>query len=251
MNGMAAMAEEQESDIELLPVEELSTGRQAWGAAAAGLFTAGPIGLIASLTAFRKLEGQWLPWALIGLLAAPPLAYGQWRVVEALQRLVAGDSDTTSDLAAAQLISESDRIARACALAQRSATTVNPIRNPLDGSELLCDPTYPTTVVITSQRFAPLQAPRSCGGATLAAGTRAAQWLVSPAGSLVCQAVALSGGWWWEQAGLDRRALYRHCTENLRLEARAGFNRTAHQLGRRDYCAEERALLARDRVMAQ
>ncbi len=251
MNGTAAMAEEQERDIELLQMEEVSTASQQWGAAAAGLFTAGPIGLLASLTAFRKLEGQWLPWALIGLLAAPPLAYGQWRVVEAVQRLLAGDSETSTDLAAAQLISESDRLARACALAQRSATNANPIRNPLDGSELLCDPTYPTTVVITSQRFAPLQEPRSCGGATLAAGTRAAQWLVSPAGSLVCQAVALSGGWWWEQAGLDRQALYRHCTENLRLEARAGFSRTAHQLGRRDYCAEERALLARDRVMAQ
>ena len=104
---------------------------------------------------------------------------------------------------------------------------------------------------VTSQSFAPLQEPRSCGGITLAPGTRAAQWLVSPAGSLVCQAVAHSAGWWWQQAELNRRQLYRHCTDNLRLEARNGFSRSAHQLGRRDYCAEERALLARDRIRAQ
>ena len=96
-----------------------------------------------------------------------------------------------------------------------------------------------------------MQQPRARGGETLAAGTSAAQWLVSPAGTLVCEAIAGSGFWWWEQAAINRQALYRRCTENLRREARTGFSRTAHQLGLRDYCAEERALLARDRIRAQ
>jgi len=239
-----------ERDIELLEIHEVSAWRHQLSAAAIGLFTAGPVGLLASLAAFRKLEGHWLPWALIGVLAAPPLAYGQWRGVAWLQQQTNSTSDAGADLAAAQSISEADRLARACALAQRQGDS-STIRNPLDGSELFCDPSYPATVVITSQSFAPLQEPRSCGGITLAPGTRAAQWLVSPAGSLVCQAVAHSADWWWQQAELNRRQLYRHCTDNLRLEARNGFSRSAHQLGRRDYCAEERALLARDRIRAQ
>jgi hypothetical protein len=243
------MAQGLERDIELLEIQEVSAWRQQLGVAAAGLLTAGPIGLIASLIAFRKLEGNWLPWALIGVLAAPPLAYGQWRGVQALQQLQAGvDPANVSDLAAAQLITEADRIARSCALAQRKGTSAGPIRNPLDGSDLFCDPTYPATVVITSQSFAPLQQPLSCGNSTLAPGTNAAQWVVSPAGTLVCQAIARSGFWWWEQAAVNRQLLYRRCTENLRQEARTGFSRTAHQLGLRDYCAEERALLARDRI---
>ncbi|QNG28537.1 hypothetical protein [Synechococcus sp. LTW-R] len=42
--------------------------------------------------------------------------------------------------------------------------------------------------------------------------------------------------------------LYRRCTENLRLEAQTKFRKSAHQMGQRVYCAEERALLARDKV---
>ena len=38
---------------------------------------------------------------------------------------------------------------------------------------------------------------------------------------------------------------------NLRLEAQTNFSKSAHQLGRRDYCAEERALLARDQINRQ
>jgi len=246
------MAEELERDIELLESEEISLWRQQFGAGAAGLFTAGPIGLIAALVTFRRLKGQWLPWALIGVLAAPPLAYGQWRGLEALQRLASGGStEAGDDLTAATRISEADRIARICALAKRKGNGADAIRNPLDGRDLFCDPSYPSTVVITSQSFAPLQQPRSCGSSTLEAGTSAAQWLVSPAGTLVCQAIARSGFWWWNEATTNRQLLYRRCTDNLRQEARTGFSRTAHQLGLRDYCAEERAMLARDRVMGQ
>ena len=241
-----------ERDIELLEIHEVSAWREQLGAAAIGLFTAGPVGLLASLVTFRKLEGHWLPWALIGVLAAPPLAYAQWRGVTWLQGLQAGaTAEAAEDLTAAQSINEADRLARACAVAVRAGLGDNSVRNPLDGSELFCDRSYPTTVVITSRSFEPLQKPRSCGGTTLAAGTSAAQWLVSPAGTLVCQAIARSGFGWWEQAAINRQQLYRNCTNNLRREAQTGFTRTAHQLGLRDYCAEERALLARDRIKAQ
>jgi hypothetical protein len=241
-----------ERDIELLEIQEVSAWRQQFGAAAIGLFTAGPLGLLASTVAFRKLEGQWLPWAMIGLLAAPPLAYGQWRAVTWAQVLQAGDTaEAAADLAAAQSINEADRLARACASAVSSGKGSNAVRNPLDGSELFCDRSYPTTVVITSRSFEPLQQARSCGGSTLAPGTNAAQWLISPAGTLACQAIASSGFWWLEQAAINRQQLYRQCTNNLRREAQTGFTRTAHQLGLRDYCAEERALLARDRIRAQ
>ncbi len=246
----AAMADGLERDIELLEIQEVSAWRLQLGAAAAGLFTAGPLGLVASLVAFRKLEGNWLPWALIGVLAAPPLAYGQWRGIEWLQQQANGPIESGADLAAAQSINEADRIARACALALRDGQGGDSVRNPLDGSELFCDRSYPTTLVITSRSFEPLQQPRSCGSTTLEAGTSAAQWLVSPAGTLACQAIARTGFWWWEQAAINRQQLYRHCTNNLREEARTGFNRSAHQLGLRDYCAEERALLARDRIRA-
>jgi hypothetical protein len=246
------MADGLDRDTELLEIHEISSWQQQVAAAAAGLFSAGPLGLLASLVAFRKLNGHWLPWALIGGLAAPPLAYGQWRAVTALQQMTDADPGLSgADLSAAQLITEADRLARACAEDQRDGSNSGMIRNPLDGRELLCDPSYPVTVVITSQPFAPLQQPRSCGSTTLSPGTRAAQWIVSPAGSLVCQAVAQNGGWWWEQASLNRQLLYRRCTENLRLEAESGFTRSAHQLGRPDYCAQERALLARDQITGQ
>lgn len=248
------MSQGLERDIELLDIQETTAWQQRIVAAGAGLLTAGPLGLVASLVVFNKVEGHWLPWALVGVLAAPPLALGQWRGVEWLQKSqTAGPvaSATGKTQAATDSINEADRLARACALALRQGNNGNAIRNPLDGSDLFCDRSYPTTVVITSRRFAPLEEPLSCGSSTLAPGTHATQWLVSPAGSLVCQAVAQSRGWWWQQAELNRRALYRSCTENLRLEARNGFTRSAHQLGRRDYCAEERALLARDRIRAQ
>lgn len=244
------MAEPFEHDTELLEEVIASGWRQQWAAAIAGLFSAGPIGLVASLATFRRLEGNWLAWGLIGVLAAPPLAYGQWL---ALRRLQAnGERDSALEQITTQSVSEADRVARACAEAIRGGDGSDGIRNPTDGSELFCDRSYPTTVVITSRRFPPLPQPRRCGSFTLAAGTTAAQWLVSPAGSLLCQAVIANEWTWWggDQASIDRAELYRRCTENLRLEARTDFTRTAQQLGRRDYCAEEKALLARDRILA-
>jgi len=38
------------------------------------------------------------------------------------------------------LITEADRIAHSCALAQREGNSDGSMRNPLDGSDLFCDP---------------------------------------------------------------------------------------------------------------
>ena len=243
------MDEARESDVELLEIEEFSKWRQQLIAACAGLISAGPLGVIASVVAFRRLKGEWLPWALLGVLAAPPLIYGQWQVLNLARGTGSSGANSSSHgSAAASMISQADQVARACALALRKGDSSEVMRNPLDGRPLSCDSTYPSTVVITSRSFAPLQTPQNCGDASLAAGTRAAQWLVSPAGTLVCQAVAQSTRQWWQPSALNRQQLYRRCTENLQLEAKTGFQRSAHQLGRRDYCAEERALLARDQI---
>jgi hypothetical protein len=85
---------------------------------------------VGPLVAFRRLEGHWLPWALIGALAAPPLAYAQWRGVEWLLQ-ANGAADSGADLTAAQSIHEADRLARACALAVRDGQGGDSVRNPL------------------------------------------------------------------------------------------------------------------------
>ena len=242
------MAQSGNRETELLESHESQLWRDKLLAAGLGLLTAGPIGLLASVTVFERLKGSWVPWALIGVISAPPLAYGQWAVVDMISST--GQNPEGPGSSAALSISEADKAARACALALKNNSGSSGIRNPIDGSELFCDRSHPTTVVITSKRFSPLDQPRSCGGSTLKAGTQAAQWLVSPAGTLVCKAVG-QPSFWWSAEAINRAELYRRCTENLRLEAQNGFSKSAHQLGRRDYCAEERALLARDRINRQ
>ena len=225
---------------------------QQWGnlglAALAGLTTAGPLGVAASILTFERVKRNWLPWALIGVVAAPPLAYVQWTLFMGSDSSNAGSQEPVTS--AVLSINEADKAARACALALKNNSSGGGIRNPIDGRELFCDRSHPTTVVITSKRFSPLDQPRSCGGSTLKAGAQAAQWIVSPAGTLVCKAVG-QPRFWWSRDAINRAELYRLCTENLRLEAQTNFSKSAHQLGRRDYCAEERALLDRDQINRQ
>jgi len=244
------MAESRNRQTELLQSQEAKQLQDRILAAGLGLITAGPGGLLASIVTFERLKGSWLPWALIGVVAAPPLAYVQWMALQMLQPS-GGDAQIKTPSAAIS-ITEADKAARSCALAikNKQGDTAN-ISNPLDGQTLFCDKSYPTTVVVTSKRFAPIEQARSCGLITLLPGTSATQWLVSPAGSLACQAVAQSWGWWSGDDAINRAELYRRCTENLHQEARTNFTRSAHQLGLRDYCAEERALLARDRINRQ
>jgi hypothetical protein len=232
---------------ELLEARAVDHLRQYLLAAGAGLLTAGPLGLLGSLLAFNRVRGNWLPWALIGVLAAPPLAYGQLLL---LQRWQGGGEPiaTGGSPEAEQLISEADRVARVCAEALRTTAPGVTIRNPIDGSELSCDRSYPSMVVITSKRFAPLAQEQLCGTSVLKPGTTAIQMQVSPAGLLACSGIERGQQWFAVSDGLSRQQLYRHCTDNLRLEARFNFEKSAVQLGRPDYCAEERALLARDLV---
>lgn len=250
---MRAMAQGLDRDSELLEIQAVAQVRNPLLAAGIGLLTGGPLGLAASLLAYQKLHGQWLRWALVGLLTAPPLAYGQLFAFNSWQeaRNPYAEAERTDS---ANSISDADQAARACALAMRQSDADPSIRNPMDGTHLFCDRSFPTTVIVTSRRFTPLHQGRSYGGITLEPGTTAIQWLVSPAGSLVCQAVQ-HNHWLIDWAGTDtnigRRTLYRRCTDNLRREALTGFSRSAHQLGLRDYCAEERALLARDQLRAR
>ena len=58
ISSTAAMAEGLDRDIELLEIQEVSAWRQQLGAATAGLLTAGPIGLIASLIALRLIPNS-------------------------------------------------------------------------------------------------------------------------------------------------------------------------------------------------
>jgi len=243
-----------ERDNELLEIREISNLREQLLAAGFGLLSAGPIGLLASLVTFRRLEGHWLPWALIGVLAAPPLAYGQWWGAKRLQAMANGDSQDAVNAEAQQEISEADRIARVCAEAVRSNQPPDSIRNPVDGTPLYCDRSYPSFVFVTSRRFIPLQQPLVSGSSELKPGTTGVQYEISPLGKISCAAIHQTTdlfSWLGDINDGSRQALYRRCTNNLRLEARHGFEKTAVQLGRPDYCAQERALLARDLVQGE
>ena len=243
-----------ERDNELLEIREISSLREQLLAGGCGLLSAGPIGLLASLVTFRKLEGQWLPWALIGVLAAPPLAFGQWWVYKRVETMANGDSQDAVNAEAQQEISEADRIARVCAEAVRSNQPPDSIRNPVDGTPLYCDRSYPSFVFVTSRRFIPLQQPLVCGSSELKPGTTGVQYEISPLGKISCAAIHQTTdlfSWLGDINDGSRQALYRRCTNNLRLEARHGFEKTAVQLGRPDYCAQERALLARDLVQGE
>ena len=55
---------------ERVMVRNTATGFEQGVAAAAGLFTAGPIGALASWGAIRGLQGKWTPWFILGVPAA-------------------------------------------------------------------------------------------------------------------------------------------------------------------------------------
>jgi hypothetical protein len=248
------MAAGLERNNTLLEIKAVSFLRQQVLAGGIGLCTAGPLGAAAAVVAFRQLAGFWLPWALVGVLAAPPLAYGQWWLYKRVEAMASGGNLDTANPEALQEISEADRIARTCAEAVRNNQPPDSIRNPVDGTPLYCDRSYPSFVFVTSKRFNPLQQPMPCGSSELKPGTTGVQYEISPLGKISCAAIQTTTGLFgWLSGNNDgsRQALYRRCTSNLRLEARHRFEKTAVQLGRPDYCAQERALLARDLVQGQ
>ena len=72
-------------------VRQTATGFEQAIAAFAGLFTAGPLGAIASWGAIRGLQGKWAPWSVLGVVAAPVLLVGQIAVIN-------GFNETMDDL---------------------------------------------------------------------------------------------------------------------------------------------------------
>ena len=51
-------------------VRSTATGFEQAIAAMAGLFTAGPLGVLAAWGAIRGLQGKWAPWFVLGIPAA-------------------------------------------------------------------------------------------------------------------------------------------------------------------------------------
>jgi|DEB0MinimDraft_10_1074344.scaffolds.fasta_scaffold75884_2 hypothetical protein len=58
-------------------VRQTASGFEQGVAAIAGLFTAGPLGALASWGVIRGLQGKWTPWFILGLPVAPVLAIVQ------------------------------------------------------------------------------------------------------------------------------------------------------------------------------
>lgn len=57
------------SQVERVLVRNTATGFEQGIAATAGLFTAGPLGALASWGAIRGLQGKWAPWFILGVPA--------------------------------------------------------------------------------------------------------------------------------------------------------------------------------------
>ena len=58
------------NNVERVLVRNTVTGFEQGIAAAAGLFTAGPLGALASWGAIRGVQGKWTPWFVLGVPAA-------------------------------------------------------------------------------------------------------------------------------------------------------------------------------------
>ena len=58
------------NNVDRVLVRNTASGFEQGIAATAGLFTAGPIGALASWGAIRGLQGKWTPWFIIGVPAA-------------------------------------------------------------------------------------------------------------------------------------------------------------------------------------
>jgi len=65
---------------ERVMVRQTVTGFEQGIAGMIGLFTAGPLGALASWGAIRGLQGKWTPWVILGIPAAPVLLVGQLMV---------------------------------------------------------------------------------------------------------------------------------------------------------------------------
>jgi len=69
---------------ETLLVRSTATGFEQAIAAMAGLFTAGPLGVLAAWGAIRGLQGKWAPWFVLGIPAAIALNIFQIALLAAI-----------------------------------------------------------------------------------------------------------------------------------------------------------------------
>ncbi len=65
-------------------VRSTATGFEQGIAAMAGLFTAGPLGAVASWGALRGLQGKWAPWFILGVPASVALNVVQLVILGAI-----------------------------------------------------------------------------------------------------------------------------------------------------------------------
>ena len=69
-------------------VRNTVTGFEQGIAAAAGLFTAGPLGAVASWATIRGVQGKWTPWFVLGVPASAVINVINFTVLAALLSLV-------------------------------------------------------------------------------------------------------------------------------------------------------------------
>ena len=62
---------------------QTATGFEQTIAAVVGLFTAGPLGALASWGTIRGTQGKWAPWAMLGCVGAPVLGLVQLGILTA------------------------------------------------------------------------------------------------------------------------------------------------------------------------
>ena len=84
------------TNTERVLVRQTATGFEQAIAGVAGLFTAGPLGALASWATIRGVQGKWTPWFVLGVVAAPVLGLGQLVVVGAVFEAL--DTETTEEV---------------------------------------------------------------------------------------------------------------------------------------------------------
>ena len=96
------------ANTERVMVRNTATGFEQGIAAAAGMFTAGPLGALASWGTIRGLQGKWTPWFILGLPAAPVLLIGQLAFLGAVLPDTKTTDMTRSEQAALKLTTCAD-----------------------------------------------------------------------------------------------------------------------------------------------
>ena len=74
-------------------VRSTATGFEQGIAAMAGLFTAGPLGALASWGALRGLQGKWAPWFVLGVPASVALNVVQLFILGSILSVTGGQPE--------------------------------------------------------------------------------------------------------------------------------------------------------------